>query len=334
MKKIFLITLLAILATHSFAKSNCATGEENCWDCGKTSNDSCTARLIGTELTISAENGAIMKDYPPTKIAPSQFVSSTPWGNDITSVNISGDIKSIGEYSFWHAQNLTSVNIPDTLTSIGTGAFTNTALKSLYIPNSVETIGSKAFKEISTLEYVTFSDHPNLTSIGEEAFRNTTGFIALPDSVEHIGKSAFQGGYNNGDAMTVLIEGNPTIEDYAFNGYGKHYILEGNDCGGYCGPIALYYTKEDGIYIYDGKYFVNGEMMITDNNGDKACKNKTQCKEILSAISTGKQLIVNGKFYASLADWAKGNYEKKRIYTVDEAEAVSGKKNAFRIRYK
>jgi len=48
----------------------------------------------------------------------------------------------------------------------------------------------------------------------------------------------------------------------------------------------------------------------------------------------GDQYILNDKFYASLSDLASGNRIKKRIYTIEEALAVSGPKNRFRIRYK
>ena len=43
---------------------------------------------------------------------------------------------------------------------------------------------------------------------------------------------------------------------------------------------------------------------------------------------------MNGKFYTSLSDWAKDNYIKKRIYTIDEANAVAGEKNRVSIKYR
>ena len=50
--------------------------------------------------------------------------------------------------------------------------------------------------------------------------------------------------------------------------------------------------------------------------------------------NTNGKYLYNSRFYDSLSDIASGNYNKKRIYTVDEANTVAGKKNSFKIRYK
>ena len=51
------------------------------------------------------------------------------------------------------------------------------------------------------------------------------------------------------------------------------------------------------------------------------------------ATSNG-QVFYNNKWYNNANDILSGNYAKKRIYTVDEANKISGRKNTFKIRYK
>lgn len=63
------------------------------------------------------------------------------------------------------------------------------------------------------------------------------------------------------------------------------------------------------------------------NSHDKNITVKTYQK-------SGDQIFYDNKWYNSLGDIQSGNHIKKRIYTVDEASKISGKKNNFKIRYK
>ena len=77
------------------------------------------------------------------------------------------DIKIIGDSAF--SENaLTSVIIPDSVTSIGADAFFRNALTSVIIPESVTTIGGRAF------------------------FRNALTSVIIPDSVTTIGGGCFR----------------------------------------------------------------------------------------------------------------------------------------------
>lgn len=55
-------------------------------------------------------------------------------------------------------------------------------------------------------------------------------------------------------------------------------------------------------------------------------------KEYIKDDSGG--YFYNNKWYSSPNDILNDNHIKKRIYTVDEANKISGKKNTFKIRYK
>ena len=148
----------------------------------------------------------------------------------LTSVTIPNSVTSIGNYAFSNCSGLTSVTIPNSVTSIGENAFEycsglkkvivkdiaawcgikfggsysnplyyaehiysdeDTEITNLIIPNSVTSIGVKAFEYCCGLTYVTIPN--SVTSIGEEAFRGCSGLtsVTISNSVTSIGRGAF-----------------------------------------------------------------------------------------------------------------------------------------------
>jgi uncharacterized repeat protein (TIGR02543 family) len=137
---------------------------------------------------------------------------------NMTSITLPSTLRSIGVDAFRSSNKLTSINIPagvtaldgafygDTalttitiesdiagsrLRTIGNETFEVTKLASINLPQGVESIGSSAFSNISTLTSITFP--PSLTSIGAGAFRATPiTSITIPANVTSIGDGAFQ----------------------------------------------------------------------------------------------------------------------------------------------
>ena len=78
--------------------------------------------------------------------------------------------------------------------SIGDYAFAETNLKEVIIPETVQSIGYRAFYNNPNLTSVTFEDDSELEEIGEEAFRDTGIYsINVPKTVQSIGYRAFYG---------------------------------------------------------------------------------------------------------------------------------------------
>ncbi len=110
----------------------------------------------------------------------------------LTSVTIPNSVTSIGERAFYNCRGLTSVTIGNSVTSIGYGAFSGcSGLTSITIPNSVTSIGERAFSGCSGLTSVTIGN--SVTSIGNWAFSGCSGLtsVTIPNSVTSIGERAF-----------------------------------------------------------------------------------------------------------------------------------------------
>ena len=111
----------------------------------------------------------------------------------LTSITIPNSVTTIGERAFYECLGLTSVIIPNSVTSIGERAFYGCSkLTSVTIPNSVTSIGKSAFYDCSSLTSVIIPN--SVTSIGESAFYGCSGLtsVTIPNSVKSIGFGAFQ----------------------------------------------------------------------------------------------------------------------------------------------
>ena len=108
-----------------------------------------------------------------TSIGQSAFYYCT----GLTSVTIPGSVTSIGRFAFAECYALTSITIPSSVTSIEFGTFNNSGLTSVTISDGVTSIGDAAFNLCSNLTSITIPS--SVTSIGQSAFYYCTGLTSV-----------------------------------------------------------------------------------------------------------------------------------------------------------
>lgn len=109
----------------------------------------------------------------------------------LTKVIIPGNISTLNGFS--ECSNLSEIELSGGIHTIGNYAFEKcVALTSIEIPDSVTIIGNHAFSECSSLEEVKLYD--GMERVGKHAFSDCTNLssIVLPDSVYAIGCNAFE----------------------------------------------------------------------------------------------------------------------------------------------
>ena len=136
-----------------------------------------------------------------------------PWAyNDFQKVCITGQVTSIGDYAFYifYYDSINSVEISSNITKIGMYSFDGCShLTNITIPNSVITIGRKAFSDTG-LESITLPN--NLDYIGAYAFYSDSSIsnLYIPQTVSYIGESAF---YQIGSITVAPTNTNFYIQD-------------------------------------------------------------------------------------------------------------------------
>lgn len=153
-----------------------------------------------------------------TSICADAFLSNSNTHNcydNLSSVTILGDLKTIGNGAFYGCTNLSDIILPASVTSIDSSAFSGcTSLTSINIPSGIVSIGDYTFSGCTGLTSITIPS--SVTSIGESAFFGCAGLtnIVIPDGVVTIGEYAFS---NCGELTSVSIPNSVTsIGDNAF----------------------------------------------------------------------------------------------------------------------
>ncbi len=213
---------------------------------------------------------------------------------------------------------------------------------SVYMPNTIQKIGDRAFCN-SGLKEVAFSG--TLTSIGMLAFSNNElTSVILPDSVKYMGNGAFS--TNSNIERIILSKNLKKIPDAAFGCSDKYHYMSnlteieipdtvtkigsrafaGNNIHNIVIPESV---KEIGEYAFSTKNYLNESCIVSLSEGlevigDNAFRNKAIAEIDLPSTVKGLELNTFRKEYTS--DGHKVNGSVTKVY-VRNAEQYYDKKN-------
>lgn len=258
----------------------------------------CQWSLNNGILTISG-NGS-MADFGPSDVNHSNG-SESPWDQfyqEINTVNVEYGIENLGERAFKSLENLQNINIPNSVEKISKHALSYTSLNSIDIPDSVNEIGSWAFEGCASLTSVKIPD--SVLSLGNGIFYLDTSLtsVELPAFIERIGISTF---HTTESLQSIVIpDGVTDIDSSAF------------------------YNTNAVIYCQDTAQHVCRDLVNSATSGQNQLRVYSQ---------QGEYYVLDGVKYKNLSNMQKG-ISVKRIYTIEEANKVSGDKNRVSIKYR
>ena len=229
-------------------------------NCGATEADIVTWALTDDDgdgfYTLTISGSGAMADYAVGGAPWHVALGAAANRKQINKIELSSGLTRIGDNAFLQA-SVTDVKIPDTVISIGTNAFWNCNTIQTILPASVRELGATAFygtfvvnvdanspyfrseeggkvlysKDKTTLYQVSqncaseFAIPSTVTTINDFAMNgcaNVTGELVIPDSVQTIGRSAFEG-----TGFTSLNLGN-SVKEIGVSAFYKCTTMTGN----------------------------------------------------------------------------------------------------------
>lgn len=307
-QRMFGLILSAVVVFAFEAHATCTPDNDTCFECGTN----CVAELtytkdennnnIGTFTVYgTGENGAGKMDSYFYTGTDSARTTTAPWKDklgDINNVVISEGLSNVGGYTFTGAKNLSHLELPQSVNQIETYAFLHSTLETVNTLKNITYIGVAAFYYSNLNGDIELNE--NLTQILSDVFTGTDiSSITIPDKVTSVGNYAFAG-----CAYLGTIEIPDSVESVGKDSLPNRAKIYCNNIDGRCDALLF------------------GEV----NTGASASR-------VVKYTVDGGYYIHDGQKYRSLQNMQNG-VMVKRIYTVDEASQVAGKKNSVMIRYK
>ncbi|MBR2300246.1 MAG: leucine-rich repeat domain-containing protein [Alphaproteobacteria bacterium] len=210
--------------------------------------------------------------------------------------------------------SFTNIEIKGNIETIGGGAFAGTKIEDITIPDSVKTIGDGAFSR-SGLIKISIPD--SVTSVGSRAFYDMPNLEEVYVGNGSIGNDAFF----SCDKLkkVVLSDKVTTVGDRAFVSPIETLVIGDQTTSG----VQSFWYMSPNVKIYcSGEY----EKCYEHLASTKYVTTNTQKEYGMTYIYDENGTLI--------AKYGK-EHKPKRIYTVEEAAAVSKPMgNTFRLRYK
>ena len=282
----------------------------NAWtDCGIDANGrqaNCEYQIIDGTLTIrgTGDNGNIGNwiKYDDN----GGYELNAPWraySQEVNKIVLADNIKDVGSYGFAGMHSDVPVNIPSGVVTIGYNAFYTIDAPEVVIPNTVTTIESSAFNW-SSIQKI---DIPDSVTTMDACLRGTGLLkeLIIPDSVKYVSEETLT--YTG---LETLVISDKTTLGKMFNDYNN-------------GELRVDLSK---IKIY-----CMGDTATCDANLQAAGYENLKTVKANSKKINGMTYVFDTK--GNLIG-TSGKRAEKRIYSVEEASMVAGKKNKVMIRYK
>lgn len=235
-------------------------------------------------------------------------------------------VSVVGEYAFYANTQIKHVIVPEGVEQIDTGAFQESSLQSIVLPDSLTSIEYDSFFSCANLKSICFPE--NLEFIGETAFAECTSLSSLvfPDSLDTIRFDAFLGctslkTVSIGKGLLTL-DGNvffscPMLENITVHPDNPvFYIKEG----------ALYNRDKRSIVCYPAKLpytsFTADEGILTVENGCFGDVNNLQELFLPDCIEVLEDFALYGCVHLSYFEW--GPYLRQIGYAAIPINSMSG----------
>ena len=274
----------------------------------------------GTELEVTFR-GSKYDSYS------NEYQGNVAIPEEVTYMNRTRKVTSIGDGAFYYRSGLTSITIPNSVTSIGNGAFEGCkGLTSVTIPNSVTSIGSSAFYRCSDLTSVTIPN--SVTSIGYNAF-NGVDFPTVISLIENpfkiIGKASdsrtfSQNTFNN--ATLYVPKG--TIDKYKATDGWKDFLFIEEGTGG--GDTPTTQKCEKPTISYE-----NGKLTFTSETEGAVCQYSITDTDIKAGSGNEVQLGVtyNISVYATKSGYDNSETATATLCWIDQQPKTEGITNGI-----
>ena len=215
-------------------------------------------------------------------------------GSPIKNITFGSKVNKIGINAFAGFIGLQSVTFSEYLKEIGEGAFCNTSISSVLLPETTSAIGDFAFAECEKLSEVKLPTE--LTSFGKGAFYDCTALynVKLSDEMKEVPEYAF---YGCTDLETIELPKNLiSIGNYAFNNCKKLKTIKFPDCLETIGDYAFYDIPFSGELK-----FGNALLSIGSHAFERVVNNSSSRNEdLIVKLSEGIQSIGVFAFYNSI----------------------------------
>ena len=191
-----------------------------------------------------------------------------------TAIDNDANINALGEYAFGECYGLERVDIKEGLSYIGFGAFSNSGLGEIRLPDSVQGVDMEAFAHCQNLRKVELSS--NLRGISDRMFYDCTELLSVlfnndTSNLAFIGAGAFE----NCRRVNIRIPQSVTgIAPMAFMGSGITEIVI---------PNGVTWNNPDGNRVIADSTFKDCQILYTveidknieviENQAFYGCKN-------------------------------------------------------------